>query len=59
MGLLSNVQLEAQLKGASPLVRELENIDRNSPSSALEAASVRLRPYISVDARWRSASRNK
>ncbi len=43
MGLLSNVELEAQLKGEHPLVHGLENIDRFAAGSALEAASVRLR----------------
>lgn len=43
MALLSNVELEAQLNGEDPLVRDLDVLDRHAPNSALEAASVRLR----------------
>lgn len=43
MALLSNVELEAQLKGAAPLVLGVDVLDRNASNSALEAASIRLR----------------
>jgi dUTPase len=44
VGLLSNVELEAQLKGTTPLVQGLEQpVDRHAPNSALESASIRLR----------------
>lgn len=43
LALLSNVELEAQLKGTNPLVSGLDVIDRSVSNSALEAASVRLR----------------